>query len=150
MASLDNDYNVPSNHDDDRKDKAYNGYALLVNAYFAMLESLPMSLSEQAEEISRVENAAKAAQQDAVHLVDALEKEKARRIYYQEIVYAVCNILDSHFGDRRTIVGTVDNPSTDVRSRVAVISARAFKNWHEKTHLQEQLDEAMSRASQTG
>lgn len=45
--------------------------------------------------------------------------EKERRIYYQSIVYAVCDILDAHCGKSvangtNIITGTVEHPSTEV------------------------------------
>lgn len=48
---------------------------------------------------------------------DPLADEKRRRAYYQDIVYAVCNIVDSNRGDgKKTVSGTVDQPSTDVQT----------------------------------
>ena len=44
----------------------------------------------------------------------APDTEKARRIYYQDIVYAVCNQLDRIFLGR-VVCGTVDSPSTKVQ-----------------------------------
>lgn len=47
-----------------------------------------------------------------------LEDENRRRVYYQDIVYAVCNILDRRFGSKsRTVCGTVSEPSTEVQDR---------------------------------
>ena len=40
--------------------------------------------------------------------------EKQRRIYYQDIVYSVCNELDSVF-DVRLVCGTVENPTNEVQ-----------------------------------
>lgn len=43
-------------------------------------------------------------------------EEKHRRIYYQSIVYDVCNIIDRHRGDgKQTICGSVCSPSDDVQ-----------------------------------
>lgn len=43
--------------------------------------------------------------------------EYRRRIYYQNIVYEVCNELDKHYSTI-TISGTADNPSTHVIDRL--------------------------------
>jgi len=44
--------------------------------------------------------------------------EKQRRIYYQDIVYAVCNIIDRNVGGSLW-VGSVDDPSTEVQDTLA-------------------------------
>lgn len=45
-----------------------------------------------------------------------LEKEKRRRIYYQDIVYAVCNALDELRTDSSmTVCGSLESPSTEVQ-----------------------------------
>ena len=44
--------------------------------------------------------------------------EKQRRIYYQDIVYAVCNIIDRNLGGSLW-VGSVDDPSTEVQDTLA-------------------------------
>ena len=49
--------------------------------------------------------------------------EKDRRVYYQDIVYAVCSVLDeidgNHISKNNAIVcGTVDNPSIEVQQRM--------------------------------
>ena len=44
--------------------------------------------------------------------------EKERRIYYQDIVYHVCNILDK-YARRRVTCGTYNSPFTDVQDLVA-------------------------------
>lgn len=54
-------------------------------------------------------------------LVAAIDDEKNRRIYYQDIVYAVCNELDRAFGKRvrrgeGVVCGTIDEPSTQVQT----------------------------------
>ena len=46
--------------------------------------------------------------------------EKERRIYYQNIVYAVCNIIDAELGTK-LVCGTVGEPSTEVQDKVAEI-----------------------------
>jgi hypothetical protein len=58
--------------------------------------------------------------------VYAPHTEKQRRIYYQSIVYDVCNLLD--ILDRKSpgqglVCGTVEHPSTEVQERVAKLCA---------------------------
>ena len=43
-----------------------------------------------------------------------LKKEKERRIYYQNIVYQICNMLEVYLG-YTPVCGTVDNPTTEVQ-----------------------------------
>lgn len=48
-------------------------------------------------------------------------KEKDRRIYYQSIVYDVCNLLDSLDGKRAgtgIVCGTLDEPSREVQKNI--------------------------------
>lgn len=44
--------------------------------------------------------------------------EKDRRIYYQDIVYKVCNALDKLTPGKHIVCGTIEEPSTDVQDRV--------------------------------
>lgn len=46
---------------------------------------------------------------------DEALKEKERRIYYQDIVYKVCNLLEKATGSK-IVCGTVEEPSTQVQS----------------------------------
>ena len=48
--------------------------------------------------------------------VDRTEKE--RRIYYQNIVYAICNLIGRHDG-REIVCGTIDAPSSETEDAVA-------------------------------
>ena len=48
------------------------------------------------------------------HVAELLEDEKRRRIYYQDIVYEVCNHLDC-FNNRTTVCGTAEEPSNEVQ-----------------------------------
>lgn len=62
--------------------------------------------------------------------------EKARRVYYQNIVYAVCNTLDrinrsrgvmgevKGDGSSRVVCGTVDEPSTMAQDLMRVVEKR--------------------------
>ena len=48
--------------------------------------------------------------------------EKDRRIYYQDIVYKVCNLLDKHYGRKLgtgLVCGTIDEPSSEVQNELA-------------------------------
>ena len=47
-----------------------------------------------------------------------LEAEKARRSYYQDIVYNVCNQLDRALGGF-TVCGSLPSPTTQVQDRLA-------------------------------
>jgi hypothetical protein len=49
-------------------------------------------------------------------------KEKQRRIYYQNIIYEICNKLDEVYTPK-TVCGTIDCPSTETQARVAHIVA---------------------------
>jgi hypothetical protein len=46
--------------------------------------------------------------------------EKDRRIYYQGIVYDVCNLLDKAFTPKAAC-GTIDTPSKCVQERIAIL-----------------------------
>ncbi len=48
---------------------------------------------------------------------DTLIAERARRIYYQNIVYAVCTLIDGKL-DGITMCGTWAEPSTEVQDRL--------------------------------
>lgn len=63
--------------------------------------------------------------------LNKLEDEKQRRIYYQDIVYKVCNLLDAHHGRSITrgegvVCGTAGSPSKDVEQQVsaALVTSR--------------------------
>jgi len=47
--------------------------------------------------------------------LERLRDEKKRRVYYQDIVYAVCNTLDTSGEGRHIICGTVDEPSIETQ-----------------------------------
>lgn len=62
---------------------------------------------------------------------DQESEEKRRRVYYQDIVYAVCNQLDRAFGKlvtrgEGTVCGTVDQPSTQVQDLVKELVDRDY------------------------
>ena len=62
----------------------------------------------------------KLANENAERSRAALESEKQRRIYYQDIVYAVCTSLDAMLPGR-AVCGTIDDPSTDVQDRMLAL-----------------------------
>ena len=53
--------------------------------------------------------------------------EKDRRVYYQNIVYDVCDLIDiyrrSHGVRKRVVCGTVEEPSVEVQKILADILA---------------------------
>jgi hypothetical protein len=56
--------------------------------------------------------------------IDAVEAEKRRRCYYQQIVYDVCNILDAHMKNKPgsgIVCGTVDDPTDEVQRVLRVV-----------------------------
>lgn len=55
-------------------------------------------------------------------LIDSAEHEKRVRVYYQSIVYDICNILDRTGRFRsRTVCGTFGAPSKEVHQRIETI-----------------------------
>jgi hypothetical protein len=59
--------------------------------------------------------------------------EKARRVYYQDIVYSVCNALDRIFAKRPgrgVVCGTADEPSTQVQELMQEVASRC-QQWAE-------------------
>lgn len=55
-----------------------------------------------------------------------LEEEKNRRVYYQDIVYAVCNSLDRIFAKNKSnlvVCGTKDKPSRQVQELLRELEA---------------------------
>lgn len=47
--------------------------------------------------------------------------EKQRRVYYQSIVYDICNLIDKANGSRPgcgTVCGTVEHPSREVQEKL--------------------------------
>jgi hypothetical protein len=59
-------------------------------------------------------------------LGERLILEKNRRIYYQGIVYDVCNELDK-ISNRKTVCGTHEAPSNDVQEAVEVLIMHSQK-----------------------
>lgn len=58
--------------------------------------------------------------------------EKDRRVYYQNIVYTVCNQLDRLRGHGyavgRTVCGTVETPATQVQDMVKAVVDQYLRN----------------------
>jgi DNA repair exonuclease SbcCD ATPase subunit len=60
-------------------------------------------------------------------LMKERDKEKSRRVYYQEIVYAVCNAMGVANGNKPgtgIVCGTVDRPSTEAQQAIASLTQR--------------------------
>jgi hypothetical protein len=63
-------------------------------------------------------------QSESERLRGVLDEEKSRRIYYQDIVYAVCNALDRIDGRKPgqgIVCGTFDSPSDQVQRRMEAL-----------------------------
>jgi hypothetical protein len=64
------------------------------------------------------------AMKEAARVADTneLESEKRRRLYYQGLVYHVCNVLDRLFGGN-VVCGTFDAPSGELQKRMKLAVA---------------------------
>lgn len=47
----------------------------------------------------------------------AIVNEIGRRLYYQDLIYKICNLIDPLFNSA-TIVGTVERPSLELLDRI--------------------------------
>ena len=54
--------------------------------------------------------------------IEVLEQEKQRRIYYQDIVYSVCNTLDVLLS-LRIVCGTLNGPTTECQDATTVAAS---------------------------
>lgn len=68
-------------------------------------------------------------QECLVEQVRLTEVEKKRRVYYQNIVYSVCNSLDRIFAKRISrgegvVCGTIDTPTTQVQDLMKEVEQR--------------------------
>jgi hypothetical protein len=87
---------------------------------FGVFTAEGITVEDDAEQLDEAEctlGDEEAAHQDTLRLWN---EEKRRRVYYQDIVYAVCNELDRAFAKRvtrgeGTVCGTVDSPTTQVQ-----------------------------------
>ena len=55
-----------------------------------------------------------------------MKTEKERRVYYQDIVYSICAILDQLDGKKPgqgISCGTADEPNTDVLKRIGAMAS---------------------------
>jgi hypothetical protein len=80
-------------------------------------------------------------------LQQELEREHARRVYYQDIVYSVCNSLDRIFGKRPgkgIVCGTADAPSDGVQRAMTEAEQRCYQ-WSASKAAQDPGDQPMMR-----
>lgn len=73
--------------------------------------------------------------------IERLRREKDARVYYQNIVYAVCNVIDEIDGAKPGIgivCGTLERPSDEVQKRMQVLVGEVRRL---RTRLREQTDE---------
>ena len=73
---------------------------------------------------------------DAADEIERLQEEKRRRVYYQEIVYFVCNAIDSIFAGT-VVCGTIEEPSEQVQKRVTQMQRMLMR----AKHVLRQVDE---------
>ena len=67
--------------------------------------------------------------------------EKNRRIYYQNIVYDVCDIIDRHMGDDGTVSGTSNHPKdNNVVERLNQLINNTSKTETKNTANDQQVD----------
>jgi hypothetical protein len=65
-------------------------------------------------------------------MIAALEDEKERRVYYQDIVYTVCNKLDKMLGRKPgcgIVCGSLEMPSRQVQDALTLFEANAKHYW---------------------
>ncbi len=63
--------------------------------------------------------------------------ERERRMYYQDIVYGVCNILDNirrEQGAPRLVVGVASNPSNEIWDCLEKIVSNQVRMWDVEVH----------------
>lgn len=53
-----------------------------------------------------------------------MDEQKQRRVYYQDIVYAVCNEIDSCWPATHVVCGTKESPSTEVQNKIKELISR--------------------------
>lgn len=80
--------------------------------------TLDLTAIADAVEALQTENAELQADHEALKgVMQGMADEKNSRIYYQDIVYALCNMVDKHYGNR-TVCGCFTEPSTELQTRV--------------------------------
>jgi hypothetical protein len=99
------------------------------------LKSLHLKIKEDAKQI--------------VDLMNERDDEKRRRVYYQNIVYDVCNRLDAVLGGK-TVCGTVDSPTTQVVERLNTILDERSGHGQAIDRLDRQLTEARNALTRAG
>ena len=72
------------------------------------------------------------------------EKEKQRRIYYQTIVYSVCNLLDQGYTGS-IVCGTIEEPSTECQD---VLSTRLDTERKVREKLVDELEKVIGYISE--
>ena len=85
--------------------------------------------------------------QDIEALKTAVASEKARRVYYQDIVYAICLRLDLIGSPgKRVVCGTVEEPSQEVQEAMVQVLVKLGELRKENTRLKEIAKAAHSLA----
>ncbi len=73
-----------------------------------------------------------------------MSDEQDKRIYYQDIVYKVCNIIDNQCGGFTT-AGTINNPSTEVEESVDRLAILATELRSQNEALQLKLAKSLDK-----
>lgn len=67
--------------------------------------------------------------------------EKSRRVYYQDIVYHVCNVLDRLYpSEKHVACGTVNSPTTNVQTMMDGVRVEIERLRRENEALKESLN----------
>ena len=89
-------------------------------------------------------------QAEVATLSEKLDREKAARIYYQDIVYAVCNVLDEILGrngpDGGIVCGTLDQPTHEVQDAVRHLQSKLDMRNEHVMILEQQVADAIAGA----
>ena len=77
--------------------------------------------------------------------LEAALAEKERRIYYQDIVYECCRLLDGgvRSGGEVIVCGTKDNPSTELQERIQEMVRQKLQQANENARLRAALERAI-------
>lgn len=106
---------VPIDADDYRR-KFPNERELPAAEVAALLKDRPLPPLAPADAVARLTRELEEARAK-------LGREKSARVYYQDIVYAVCNVLDKVTGER-VVCGTVETPTTQVADAMTKMLAQ--------------------------
>ena len=94
------------------------GLANMLNTYVDDKAAAPEPFPARPQELI---TARLTIQQQAAE-IERLKREKAARVYYQDIVYAVCNLIDRYRDGAGVVVcGTVESPCDDVQRSLAAL-----------------------------